>query len=68
MMLSISQTYKKAIKVIDSCENEEQLKGASNYVTLFKDYFNKLGSDNQLIQIYYSELKSKILSRFDESQ
>jgi len=67
-MISISQTYKKAIKVIDSCENEEQLKGASNYVTLFKDYFNKLGSDNQLIQIYYSELKSKILSRFDESQ
>ncbi len=67
-MISISQTYKKAIKVIDSCENEEQLKGASNYVTLFKDYFNKLGSDNQLIEIYYSELKSKILTRFDESQ
>lgn len=67
-MISISQTYKKAIKVIDSCENEEQLKGASNYVTLFKDYFDKLGSDNQLIEIYYSELKSKILTRFDESQ
>lgn len=67
-MICISQTYKKAIKVIDSCENEEQLKGASNYVTLFKDYFNKLGSDNQLIEIYYSELKSKILTRFDESQ
>lgn len=67
MMLSISQTYKKAIKVIDSCENEEQLKGASNYVTLFKNYFEKLGSDNQLIEIYYSELKSKILSKLDES-
>ena len=67
-MISISQTYKKAIKVIDSCENEEQLKGASNYVTLFKDYFDKLGSDNQLIEIYYSELKSKIVTRFDESQ
>lgn len=67
MMLPISQTYKKAIKVIDSCENEEQLKGASNYVTLFKNYFEKLGSDNQLIEIYYSELKSKILSKLDES-
>ncbi|MDA8940904.1 hypothetical protein N9H34_02080 [bacterium] len=66
-MVFISQTYEKAIKVIDSCENEEQLKGASNYVTLFKDYFEKLGSDNQLIEIYYSELKSKILSKLDES-
>lgn len=66
-MVFISQTYEKAVKVIDSCENEEQLKGASNYVTLFKDYFEKLGSDNQLIEIYHSELKSKILSKLDES-
>ena len=50
-MVFISQTYKKAIKVIDSCENEEQLKGASNYVTLFKNYFEKLGSDDQLIEL-----------------
>lgn len=66
-MVFISQTYKKAIKVIDSCENEEQLKGASNYVTLFKNYFRKLGSDDQLIEIYYSELKNKILTRLDEN-
>jgi hypothetical protein len=66
-MVFISQTYKKAIKVIDSCENEEQLKGASNYVTLFKNYFEKLGSDDQLIEIYYSELKNKILTRLDEN-
>lgn len=66
-MVFISQTYKKAIKVIDSCENEEQLKGASNYVTLFKNYFEKLGSDDQLIEIYYSELKNKILTRLYES-
>ena len=66
-MVFISQTYKKAIKVIDSCENEEQLKGASNYVTLFKNYFEKFGSDDQLIEIYYSELKNKILTRLDEN-
>ena len=66
-MVFISQTYKKAIKVIDSCENEEQLKGASNYVTLFKNYFEKLGSDDQIIEIYYSELKNKILTRLDEN-
>ena len=66
-MVFISQTYKKAIKVNDSCENEEQLKGASNYVTLFKNYFEKLGSDDQLIEIYYSELKNKILTRLDEN-
>ena len=66
-MVFIRQTYKKAIKVIDSCENEEQLKGASNYVTLFKNYFEKLGSDDQLIEIYYSELKNKILTRLDEN-
>ena len=66
-MVFISQTYKKAIKVIDSCENEEQLKGESNYVTLFKNYFEKLGSDDQIIEIYYSELKNKILTRLDEN-
>ncbi len=67
-MISLRHTSTTAIKVIASCETEHHLPGTSTYVTLLTAYFTQLGSDNQLIEIYYSELKSKILTRFDESQ
>lgn len=34
-MISINTSYKKALKVIDSCENEYHIKAARNYCNNF---------------------------------
>lgn len=35
----LTTTYKKALKVIDSCENEVQLEGAKKYINNFFLFF-----------------------------
>lgn len=35
----LTSSYKKALKVIDSCENETQLEGAKKYINNFFLYF-----------------------------
>lgn len=64
--MSLSKTYKKALKVIDSCRTKEQIKGATNYVNLFLSHFTKMGEDSELIKIYYTELNGSIQNKLNE--
>lgn len=65
--MEITQVYNKAIRVVDSCENETQLSGAINYCNLFKDQFIKKGHDSVLVQIYHNELLKLIDQRINEN-
>jgi hypothetical protein len=65
--MEITQVYNKAIRVVDSCENETQLSGAINYCNLFKDQFIKKGHDSMLVQIYHNELLKLIDQRINEN-
>jgi hypothetical protein len=65
--MEITQVYNKAIRVVDSCENEIQLSGAINYCNLFKDQFIKKGHDSVLVQIYHNELLKLIDQRINEN-
>ena len=65
--MEITQVYNKAIRVVDSCENETQLSGAINYCNLFKDQFIKKGHDSVLVGIYYTELLKLIDQRINEN-
>jgi hypothetical protein len=65
--MEITQVYNKAIRVVDSCENETHLSGAINYCNLFKDQFIKKGHDSVLIQIYHNELLKLIDQRINEN-
>lgn len=66
-MISILDTYEKAIKVIDSCQNEDHINGAINYCNNFKSQFIKLGGDKLLIGIYYNQLMGQISDKIDET-
>jgi len=66
-MISILETYEKAIKVIDSCQNEIHLDVAINYCNNFKNQFTKLGGDDVLIGIYYNELMDLIAEKLNET-
>ena len=66
-MISILDTYEKAIKVIDSCQNEDHINGAINYCNNFKSQFTKLGGDELLIDIYYNQLMGQISDKIDET-
>ena len=37
----VTSAYRKALKVIDSCENEYHLQGANNYINNFLAHFSK---------------------------
>lgn len=65
--MEISKVYEKAIKVIDSCENEEQMSGAINYCNLFKDLFLKKGHDDMIVNIYHKELLKYVDVRINEN-
>lgn len=46
MILPTPSHYKKALKVIESCENHIQLKGAKNYINnFFKFHSTELSSN-----------------------
>lgn len=66
-MNDLYDVYEKAMKVIDSCDNEIQMKGAINYCNLFKDQFIKMGSDELLINIYHSNLIKHASYRINET-
>lgn len=65
--MEISKVYEKAIKVIDSCENEIQMSGAINYCNLFKDQFLKNGHDEMVVNIYHNELIKFVNHRINEN-
>ena len=66
-MISILDTYEKAIRVIDSCQNEIHIKGAINYCNNFKTQFTKMGGDDVLINIYYNDLMKQISDKIYET-
>lgn len=66
-MISILDTYEKAIKVIDSCQNEDHINGAINYCNNFKTQFTKMGGDDVLINIYYNDLMKQISDKIYET-
>ena len=67
---NVMKAYKKAIKVIDSCENLNQLEGASNYANNFLQYFSKHTNDyisgngiyevDSLVETAYQRLRSQL--------
>ena len=59
-MITMIDSYEKAIKVIDSCKNETHLEGAIRYCDNFKSQFTRFGSDETLIQIYYTDLIDRV--------
>lgn len=65
-MNNIYDVYKKAIRVIDSCDNEIQMVGAVNYCNLFKDQYLKTGGDELLVKIYHSNLIEHLNTRINE--
>jgi len=65
--MDLYNTYEKAIRVIDSCENETQLGGAINYCNLFKDQYIKLGGDETLVNVYHDNLIKHLNYRINES-
>jgi hypothetical protein len=40
IMINSFTTYKKALKVVDSCENHTQLDGAKNYINNFFKFYS----------------------------
>ena len=66
-MMDLYNSYEKAMKVIDSCENDIQMKGAITYCHLFKDQFIRLGGDETLINVYHSNLIKHINYKINES-
>lgn len=66
-IMEIYDVYEKAIKVIDSCSNEIQMEGAINYCHLFKNQFTKNGSDELMVNIYYTNLMNHVNNRIDEN-
>ena len=67
MMINLQDTYQKALRVIDSCETNEHLKGAVTYCHLFKEQFLKFGGDETLIDVYYEDLMKEVNSKINES-
>lgn len=66
-MNKLNDVYEKAIKVIDSCDNEVQLAGAINYCNLFKNQFIKNGGDEVLVEIYHRDLIKHLNKRINEN-
>lgn len=66
-MNNIYEVYKKAIRVIDSCDNEIQMAGAVNYCNLFKDQYLKTGGDELLVKIYHNNLIEHLNTRINEN-
>lgn len=60
----ILAAYNKAVKVIDSCENDLHLQGANTYINLFFRKFSKEKRGtfliDSLIADFYEELKKKL--------
>lgn len=65
-MNNLYDVYEKAMKVIDSCDNELHLAGAINYCNLFKEQFIKNGGDEVLVEIYHKNLIKHLNGRIDE--
>ncbi len=73
---SVIEVYKKAIRVIDSCENLNQLQGASQYTNNFLQYFSKHTGKfinhrgvyelNPFIDTSYIILRSQVEERRDK--
>ena len=66
-MNNLYDVYKKAIRVVDSCENEFQMVGAINYCNLFKEQFIKNGGDEMLVKIYHNNLIDHLNQRINEN-
>jgi hypothetical protein len=63
----MTDVYEKAVKVIDSCENQTHLDGAINYCNNFKNQFTKMGYDDVLIGIYYKKLMEQLSDKISET-
>jgi hypothetical protein len=66
-MNKLYDVYEKAMKVIDSCDNELHLVGAINYCNLFKDQFIKNGGDEVMVKIYHRNLINHLNYRINEN-
>jgi hypothetical protein len=66
-MNKLYDVYEKAMKVIDSCDNELHLVGAINYCNLFKDQFIKNGGDEVMVEIYHRNLINHLNYRINEN-
>ena len=62
------QGYKKALKVIDSCENKDHLEGAKRYCNNFFSYYAKEAGIQHGTQIFslddfYAEAYERLLRK-----
>jgi len=58
-------TYKKALKVIDSCKNEYHIEGARNYINLFFEQNSRPDTKNKtnLKIVYVDEVVEEMYDR-----
>ena len=63
MTVPTTNEYKKALRVIDSCENLVQLKGAKNYINNFFKYHSTEIRSNTVAIVSVDDMIHKMYSR-----
>ena len=63
MKLPTPSNYKKALKVIESCENHIQLKGAKNYINNFFKFHSTEVSSNTVPIFSVDDIVHKMYQR-----
>lgn len=51
--------FSKALRVIQSCQNRQQLKAAEKYVTLFEKMFSEGRKAEQMALVLYLKIKER---------
>ena len=58
---SLAESFEKTILVIESCNNEAQLEGASRMVKNFKKLYGKFGYSKLLLYVLNRKLEQQLL-------